>query len=204
MIKLRAMATKVDNKSGWLLYITAVLILVIVCVQACQRPARSNPSHPPPTSTNVFDAYLNTNIPPADGFDFPVGDANAKGLYRDLATGIEYSGWRIDTHFAENYQLGIHTGEDWNGNGGGNTDLGQDVRREFWSKQGTEANGRRQQDSERHVLRDSKTSRQFHGWIKEWDNNGPRHLSWGCVVMHIYDIEKLYDQTPEGTMVVIL
>ena len=106
---------------------TAVLILLMLCVQACQRPARSNPSHPRPTSTNVFDAYLNTNIPPADGFDFPVGDANAKGLYKDLATGIEYNGWRIDTHFAENYQLGIHTGEDWNGNGGGNTDLGQDV-----------------------------------------------------------------------------
>jgi hypothetical protein len=44
----------------------------------------------------------------------------------------------------------------------------------------------------------------FHGWIREWDNSGPRHLSWGCVVMHLYDIEKLYDQIPEGTMVVIL
>ncbi len=43
----------------------------------------------------------------------------------------------------------------------------------------------------------------FHGWIKEWDNSGPRHLSWGCVVMHLYDIQKLYDQIPEGTMVVI-
>ncbi|HEX7723310.1 MAG TPA: L,D-transpeptidase family protein [Pyrinomonadaceae bacterium] len=43
----------------------------------------------------------------------------------------------------------------------------------------------------------------FHGWVKEWSNDGPRHLSWGCVVMHIYDISKLYDQIPEGTMVVI-
>ena len=43
----------------------------------------------------------------------------------------------------------------------------------------------------------------FHGWAKEWSNDGPRHLSWGCVVMHIYDISKLYDQIPEGTMVVI-
>jgi murein DD-endopeptidase MepM/ murein hydrolase activator NlpD len=43
----------------------------------------------------------------------------------------------------------------------------------------------------------------FHGWIREWSNDGPRHLSWGCVVMHIYDISKLYDQVPEGTMVVI-
>lgn len=43
----------------------------------------------------------------------------------------------------------------------------------------------------------------FHGWVKEWSNDGPRHLSWGCVVMHIYDISKFYDQIPEGTMVVI-
>ena len=43
----------------------------------------------------------------------------------------------------------------------------------------------------------------FHGWIKEWDSAGPRHLSWGCVVMHIYDIKRLYEQIPEGAMVVI-
>ena len=43
----------------------------------------------------------------------------------------------------------------------------------------------------------------FHGWIREWDNSGPRHLSWGCVVMHLYDIGRLYDLIPEGAMVVI-
>ena len=85
----------------------AVLILLIICVQACQRPTPSIPSPPQQTSPNVFDAYLNNDIPPADGFDFPLGDVNARGSYKDLATGIEYSGWRIDTHFAENYQLGI-------------------------------------------------------------------------------------------------
>jgi hypothetical protein len=85
----------------------AVLIVVIVCVQACQRSTSSSPIHQPRTSPNVFDAYLNTDIPPADGFDFPVGDANARGPYKDIATGIEYDGWRIATQFAENYQLGI-------------------------------------------------------------------------------------------------
>jgi murein DD-endopeptidase MepM/ murein hydrolase activator NlpD len=105
-----------------------VLILVTVCVQACQRAIPAKPSaRQQQASANVFDAYLKTDIPPADGFDFAVGDANVGGQYKDLETGTEYSGWRIDTHFAENYQLGIHTGEDWNGNGGGNTDLGQDV-----------------------------------------------------------------------------
>jgi Peptidase family M23/L,D-transpeptidase catalytic domain len=43
----------------------------------------------------------------------------------------------------------------------------------------------------------------FHGWIREWDNAGPRHLSWGCVVMHLSDINKLYDEIPVGSMVVI-
>jgi murein DD-endopeptidase MepM/ murein hydrolase activator NlpD len=43
----------------------------------------------------------------------------------------------------------------------------------------------------------------FHGWIKEWENSGPRHLSWGCVVMHIFDISALFDQIPPGTMVII-
>ena len=38
----------------------------------------------------------------------------------------------------------------------------------------------------------------FHGWIKEWDNAGSRHLSWGCVVLHLYDISRLYEQIPEG------
>jgi hypothetical protein len=105
----------------------AVLIVVIVCVQACQRPTPRNTPHQQQTSPNVFDAYLETDIPPADGFDFPVGDANAGGPYTDIATGIGYRGWRIATQFAENYELGIHTGEDWNGNGGGNIDLGPDV-----------------------------------------------------------------------------
>lgn len=43
----------------------------------------------------------------------------------------------------------------------------------------------------------------FHGWIREWENSGTRHLSWGCVVMHIYDITRLFDELTPGTMVVI-
>jgi murein L,D-transpeptidase YafK len=43
----------------------------------------------------------------------------------------------------------------------------------------------------------------FHGWIEEWSNDGPRHLSWGCVVMHLGDIARVYDTLPLGTMVVI-
>ena len=43
----------------------------------------------------------------------------------------------------------------------------------------------------------------FHGWIEEWDDDGPRHLSWGCVVMHNRDIAALYDTIEAGTMVAL-
>lgn len=46
----------------------------------------------------------------SDGFDFPVGKPDAEGYYDAQ-------------HFGENN----HLGEDWNGNGGGNTDWGDPV-----------------------------------------------------------------------------
>lgn len=61
----------------------------------------------------------------ADGFDYPIGDKDAKGSYQH--NGKTHKGWYIATKTGENYSLGIHTGEDWNGKGGGNTDLGQAV-----------------------------------------------------------------------------
>jgi murein DD-endopeptidase MepM/ murein hydrolase activator NlpD len=76
---------------------------------------------------NIFDRFLHTEFEPADGFDFPIGNADGKGVYTDKATGKNHDGWYIATQFAEQYDLGIHPGEDWNGRGGGNTDLGQDV-----------------------------------------------------------------------------
>jgi murein DD-endopeptidase MepM/ murein hydrolase activator NlpD len=74
-----------------------------------------------------FDEYMRADFAPADGFDFPFGDGEGGGSYTDAATGKRYDGWYVATHFAEQYSMGLHTGEDWNGSGGGNTDLGQPV-----------------------------------------------------------------------------
>jgi murein DD-endopeptidase MepM/ murein hydrolase activator NlpD len=57
----------------------------------------------------VPEKYLET-CPVALGFDFPVGKPNAKGYYD-----------------AQSFGKNNHLGSDWNGNGGGNSDLGDDV-----------------------------------------------------------------------------
>ena len=51
-------------------------------------------------------------VPLADGFDFPVGKPNGDGYYKSR-------GLRLKTP--------RHLGEDWNGNGGGNSDNGDPV-----------------------------------------------------------------------------
>ena len=51
-------------------------------------------------------------VPLSDGFDYPVGKPNADGYYK--ARGLRLRTPR-------------HLGEDWNGNGGGNSDLGDPV-----------------------------------------------------------------------------
>ena len=51
-------------------------------------------------------------VPLADGFDYPVGKPNGKGYYKSR-------GLRLN--------IPRHMGEDWNGNGGGNSDKGDPV-----------------------------------------------------------------------------
>jgi murein DD-endopeptidase MepM/ murein hydrolase activator NlpD len=95
---------------------------------ACGPSRLSQPtSTSKPAPNNIFDEFLRADFNPADGFDFPFGNEDGKGSYLDKATGQTHQGWYIATNFGENYRFGIHTGEDWNGNGGGNTDLGQEV-----------------------------------------------------------------------------
>jgi murein DD-endopeptidase MepM/ murein hydrolase activator NlpD len=76
------------------------------------------------TSNDPLAPFFDTLL--VDGFDFPFGDGDGGGTYTS-SDGKKFTGWYIATHAGENYSLGVHTGEDWNGNGGGNTDLGQPV-----------------------------------------------------------------------------
>ncbi len=62
------------------------------------------------STATLNDQTLLAKCPFADGFDFPVGKPNSKGYYNAQK-------------FGKNY----HLGEDWNGTGGGNTDMGDSV-----------------------------------------------------------------------------
>src|SRR5690242_3102640 len=105
----------------------ATIAVIAFTVTSCRITSQKNQTTASRSPQDAFAPYLGSDVPAADGFDFAVGDANGKGSYQDLATGTSYNGWYVATQFNEEYSLGIHTGEDWNGNGGGNTDLGQDV-----------------------------------------------------------------------------
>jgi hypothetical protein len=39
--------------------------------------------------------------------------------------------------------------------------------------------------------------------VRRLEYSGPRHLSWGCVILHLKDIQAFYERLPEGAMVVI-
>jgi murein DD-endopeptidase MepM/ murein hydrolase activator NlpD len=106
----------------------AVLTLALLLSGCTQRPG-SLPSNTSSraASDDKFYQYLKTEIPPADGFDFPLGDADGKGGYTDKASGKRYSGWAVSVHFGQYYSYGIHPAEDWGGSGPPSSDLGQDV-----------------------------------------------------------------------------
>ena len=84
-----------------LLFLVSALVLAVAGMQA-QAVVMAK------TTPDGQWAY----VPLADGFDFPVGKPDGKGYYKSR-------GLRLATP--------RHLGEDWNGNGGGNSDIGDPV-----------------------------------------------------------------------------
>jgi murein DD-endopeptidase MepM/ murein hydrolase activator NlpD len=65
----------------------------------------------------------------ADGFHFPVGKKDPQSSYSEFSGNRRFKGWHCSIKFRQIHTENrwIHPGEDWNGNGGGNTDFGQPV-----------------------------------------------------------------------------
>ena len=82
--------------------IIALLILIII---GCS----SNDENGHGSGKEIIKVDYDT-IHFTNGFDFPVGKPNAKGYYN-----------------AQKFTENNHLGEDWNGTGGGNTDLGDPI-----------------------------------------------------------------------------
>lgn len=92
------------------------IIILLPLTLACQNTTNNN------TGLPIVDSVKTTTINPydsifakrpefiSDGFDYPVGPPDAKGYYD-----------------AQPFTKNTHLGEDWNGKGGGNTDLGDTV-----------------------------------------------------------------------------
>ena len=70
-------------------------------------------------------------------------------------------------------------------------DLQREITRAFWARrtppQGTKLGG----------------GIGLHGWAYEWADEQPRGMSWGCVVLHLRDVDTIYDTLTEGAMVVL-
>jgi murein DD-endopeptidase MepM/ murein hydrolase activator NlpD len=82
-------------------------VLGAVVLFSCHAPSRDS-TEVEPVSVPI---EVPERVPPiADGFDFPVGPPDASGYYD-----------------AQPFQENRHLGSDWNGTGGGNSDLGDPV-----------------------------------------------------------------------------
>ena len=87
-----------------------IVILLLLFLVSCHSQKRHKQSIQDGNENNLNFAVNYDTIQFTDGFDFPVGIPNGTGYYN-----------------AQNFTENNHLGEDWNGIGGGNTDLGDPI-----------------------------------------------------------------------------
>jgi murein DD-endopeptidase MepM/ murein hydrolase activator NlpD len=85
------------------------ILFPLVTLSSCKNT--SSYSHLHHSNSTLYQTLFQSNPSfRSDGFDFPVGKPNAKGYYN-----------------ARKFTEMDHLGEDWNGKGGGDTDLGDPI-----------------------------------------------------------------------------
>ncbi|WP_233268062.1 M23 family metallopeptidase [Algibacter sp. L3A6] len=84
-----------------------LILILIIGFFSCKPDTKKNISY---TAQNNIKIIKADTIKFTNGFDFPVGKPNAKKYYN-----------------AQKFGENEHLGDDWNGVGGGNTDLGDPI-----------------------------------------------------------------------------
>ncbi|MCH2223166.1 MAG: M23 family metallopeptidase [Crocinitomicaceae bacterium] len=87
-----------------------IIFLISLILLACTNSSDSYTTSSIQATSLVMDTLRVKNEHIADHFDFPVGKPNAKGYYN-----------------AQGFGKNAHLGDDWNGLGGGNSDLGDPI-----------------------------------------------------------------------------
>jgi murein DD-endopeptidase MepM/ murein hydrolase activator NlpD len=98
-------------KRATVLLFQLATLLTLGIASACTSPSHPTTQQIPDSEPPKIAAQpKGTDIAPADGFDFPVGPPDGKRYYN-----------------AQGFGENLHLGDDWNGIGGGDTDMGDPV-----------------------------------------------------------------------------
>ena len=101
--------------------------MIAVMLTSVVRGLAEEPAAPAPAQLELAKKFFDPGL--ANGFDFPAGGPEGKAPYICQTTRRKYSGWKVTFRPGETEADSgqRHTGEAWNGSGGGATDAGQPV-----------------------------------------------------------------------------